>query len=985
VTNPAGVTGSVSSTPTATYRLQLRAGFGLREAARLVPYLARLGVSHVYCSSYLRARAGSPHGYDITDHATLNPEVGDDADFAAFVATLRAHDMGQILDFVPNHMGIGQADNAWWLDVLEYGEASSRAGFFDIDWHPAKRELRGKVLVPFLGDHYGRVLEREELRLAFDSDRGSFFVAYHQHRFPIGPRSVARLLDSLRPQLRERLAADHPAAIAFERVLADLAAGPTAAMSPRRSAEAREGCERAKRELARLTSAEPALRELVEAAVAACKGEAGRPESFRALHRLLEAQSYRLAFWRVAADEINYRRFFNINELAGLRIERRDVFDLVHRRALEWIGRGELDGLRIDHIDGLLDPRAYCERLREAVGDRPLYLVVEKILAHHEALRDSWPVQGSTGYEFLNELGGLFVDPAGEAELERSWRRRAPEAPAFDDELYACKKHVMNFLLGGELQVLANDLDRLSESDRSTRDFTQTALREALKEVVACFPVYRSYVDAEGATDEDRRDIDWAIAQARRRSSDPEPTLFDWIHEVLTTDLGRESGSGSSQGRPPGSPGAGVRRHDVVRFAMHFQQFTGPVMAKALEDTSFYRQHRLVSLNEVGGDPRRFGNSVAAFHRANALRLRRWPHAMLTTSTHDTKRGEDTRLRIHTLSEVASEWESRVLRWETWNVRFKRVVGDAPAPASEDEYLLYQTLVGTWPELDGARPDPAAAWLPAYRERLEAYAIKALREAKRRSSWRYPHADYEQALLAFLAAILDPGRAAGFLADLAELVARVAPIAALHGLSQTVLKLAVPGVPDVYQGCELWDLTLADPDNRRPVDWALRSSALAAIDAELAGDPDRAGAALDALLDDWRDGRAKLLVTSRLLGLRRRLPGLLRDGEYLPLAVSGARADRVVAFARRAGADWLLVVAPRLVAPLLPESAGLRIPPLAWQDTRVRLPEGDLPRRWRDVVTGAESELESRGGALEIGLATALARIPVGVLRSQPA
>jgi (1->4)-alpha-D-glucan 1-alpha-D-glucosylmutase len=650
---------------------------------------------------------------------------------------------------------------------------------------------------------------------------------------------------------------------------------------------------------------------------------------------------------------------------------------------LEWIGRGELDGLRIDHIDGLLDPRAYCERLREAVGDRPLYLVVEKILAHHEALRDSWPVQGTTGYEFLNEIGGLFVDPAAEADLERSWRRLAPAAPDFDDELYACKKHVMNFLLGGELQVLANDLDRLSESDRSTRDFTQTTLREALKEVVACFPVYRSYVNAEGATDEDRRDIDWAIAQARRRSSDPEPTLFDWIHGVLTTDLGRGAGSDVSQGRSPGAARTAIRRHDVVRFAMRFQQFTGPVMAKALEDTSFYRQHRLVSLNEVGGDPRRFGNSAAAFHRANALRLRRWPHAMLTTSTHDTKRGEDTRLRIHTLSEIASEWERRVQRWKSWNGRFKRVIGEAPAPASDDEYLLYQTLVGTWPEVGGARPDPGAAWLPGYHERLEAYAIKALREGKQRSSWRHPNTDYEQALLAFLRVLLDPDRAAGFLADLAELVARVAPIAALHGLSQTVLKLAVPGVPDVYQGCELWDLTLADPDNRRPVDWTLRSNALAAIDADLTGDPARTGAALNALLDDWHDGRMKLLVTSRLLGLRRRLPGLLRDGEYLPLAVSGARADRVLAFGRRVGDDWLLVVVPRLVAPLLPEGAGVRIPPLAWQDTSVRLPEGDLPRRWRDVVTSSVIDLEGSRGAPELGLGVALARFPVAVLRPE--
>jgi len=969
---------SSAATPTASYRLQLHAGFGLRDATRLVPYLARLGVSHVYCSPYLRARAGSPHGYDITDHAALDPEIGDEADLAAFVAALRAQDMGQILDFVPNHMGIGQADNTWWLDVLEYGEASPWAGFFDIDWHPAKRELRGKVLAPFLGDHYGRVLERGELRLAFDADAGAFSVWYHQHRFPIGPRGAARLLAPARRRLHERLGAEHPAVLAFDRALNDLATGPTGATPVRRREAARAACERAKRELARVAAAEPALREAIDAAVLGFEAAPGRPEGCRALHRLLEAQSYRLAFWRVASDEINYRRFFDINELAGLRVERRDVFDLAHRRVLEWIARGELDGLRIDHIDGLLDPRGYCERLREAVGDRPLHLVVEKILAHHEALREEWPVDGTTGYEFLNEVGGLFVDPTGEAGLGRSWRRFAPAARDFDDELYLCKKHVMNFLLAGELQVLANELDRLSESSTHTRDFTQNTLREALKEVVACFPVYRSYVTGRGASAEDRRDIDWAIAQARRRSSDPEPTLFDWIHRVLTADLGLPAEADSASGEA-----GGFRRRDVVRFAMRFQQLTGPVMAKSLEDTAFYRQHRLASLCEVGGDPRRFGTSPAAFHRANAERLRRWPRAMLATSTHDTKRGEDTRLRIHVLSEIAPEWDRRVRRWATWSRRLKRTVDDEPAPAPDDEYLLYQTLVGTWPEVDGARPEPGVSWLPAYRERVERYAIKALREAKRRSSWRHPRADYEQALLAFVRALLDPGRSGAFLADLAGLVSRVARVAALHGLAQTALKVTAPGVPDVYQGSELWDLALADPDNRRPVDWSVRTAALAAIDAETGGEPARARAATDALLDGWSDGRAKLLLTARLLGLRRRLPALVRDGEYLPLASSGAHADRAVAFARRAGADWLVVVVPRLVAPLLPEGAGLRIPPLAWQDTRVRLPEGELPRRWRDVVTGEVSEPEpAAGGGLEIPLAAALARFPVAALRS---
>ncbi len=956
---------SASAIPSSTYRIQLRSDFGFTQAAALVPYLASLGISHVYCSPYLRARTGSPHGYDITDHGALNPELGDERDFASFVRALREHGLGQLLDFVPNHMGIGQADNVWWLDVLEYGEASPWAGYFDIDWHPTKEELRGKVLAPFLGDHYGTVLESGGLRIAFDPADGTLSVWYHDHRFPVSPRETARLFRARLSTLP--LPDDTPARQAFEAILAALADAAPAGASVRRRAEGRERARAAQRELAELVAREEALRPWLVTTVDAVNGEPGRPESWHALHRLLEAQHYRLAYWRVAADEINYRRFFNVNELAGLRMEHRAVFDATHARVLGWIADGTLAGLRIDHIDGLYDPKAYCERLREAVGGRPLYLVVEKILAHHESLRGDWPVDGTTGYEFLGVVGGLFVDPAGEPILRRCWRRFAPEAPDFETEVYACKKLVMNFLLGGELQVLAHDLDRISEQDWATRDFTETTLREALKEVVACFPVYRSYVDADGSSVEDRRDLDWALAQARRRSADPEPSLFDWIHGVLSTD--------------PAPPGIAERqRREMLRFAMRFQQLTGPVTAKAVEDTAFYRQHLLVSINEVGDDPHRFGGSPAAYHRANAERLRRWPHSMLATATHDTKRGEDTRLRIHALSELAEEWEQRSKRWASWNRRYRRTVAEQPAPASDDEYFLYQILLGSWPHPDGTPPTEHTAWLAPWRERLEGYLVKALREAKKRSSWRHPNPEYEDAQLAFLRALLDASRPNPFLADLAAFAARAAAVAAVHGLAQTALKLAAPGVPDTYQGCEFWDLSLADPDNRRPVDFASRARALDQLDAALAGD--RRAATLDALLDDWPDGRLKLLVTARLLRVRRRHPELLLGGEYLPLEARGVHADRVVAFVRRSGGAQLLVVAPRLVAPLLPEAAGVRIPAAAWRDTAVRLPPSDRPCVWRDLLTGAAQRLPADEDGAWLPVAELLMPLPVAALFS---
>ncbi len=938
--------------PRATYRLQLDGRFGLGDAARLVPYLAALGVSHVYCSPYLRARAGSEHGYDVVDHNTIDPELGGARALTAFVVALRRHGMGHVLDFVPNHMGIARAHNPWWLDVLAWGPASPAAEWFDIDWRPAKVELHGKVLLPFLGDHYGRVLERGELRLRFDPGAGTLAVWYHEHQFPLAARTYPAVLGELRGAHLDRRSRAR-----LERVLAGLAALP--AVEPDDAAQpalvaAGASLQRALARVAR----EPSVRRWIEARVA----RLGRRDAAARLHELLERQHWRLAFWRVAADEINYRRFFNINDLAGVRVERPAVFAHIHRLALRLVAEGRLDGLRIDHIDGLFDPRGYCRRLADAAGRRT-WIVVEKILAADEPLRD-WAVAGTTGYDALNLLTRVLMDAAGAASLARIYARCTGDRLPFEEIDYRARKHVMNFLLGSELQVLANQLDRLSEVHWQWRDFTLTSIKEALKETVACFPVYRTYVDARGASDEDRLDIAAAIGAARGRSADPETTLFDFLEAVLTGTLGQDAG-------PDGA------RPEVLRFAQRFQQYTGPVMAKAVEDTSFYRQPALLALDEVGGDPRRPAVSVEAFHVANTERLRRCPDTMVATATHDTKRGEDVRARLAALAELAAPFGRRVRRWMAQNRRWRGAVAGRPAPRPVDEYLLYQTLLGSWPmELTRVRPlDPATAG--TYRARIQAVMLKSVREAKDATSWRHPDEAYEEALAAFVDRVVaaDPAHNR-FLADFLPFQERIAVLGALNGLVQATLKLTVPGVPDVYQGTETWDLSLVDPDNRRPVDFAARAARLDWLRRCTAPDGSLPAATLREMLAGWRDGSIKLLVVSRLLALRARLPALFARGRYVPLPVGGRRAAHVIAFARVHGGTPLLVIVPRLPARLY-GAADPFAGPAPWRDTTVYL--GALRGRgsWRDAITGAPAR-GARGNALR--LAAALRAFPLAVL-----
>ena len=936
-------------TPASTYRLQFGPRFRLSDATALVPYFASLGITHIYASPLLKARPGSEHGYDITDFNALNPEIGGWDEFVAFTDALKARSMGLVLDFVPNHMGIGKADNAWWLDVLEAGRGSPYAEFFDIEWEPLRVPLRGKVLLPLLGAHYGDVLTKGELQLRFARQEGTLSIWYHEHRLPLRARSYAAVI-------RRGLGrADAPPLDPAERAaLARLADAFDALRraTRRRREEAARRAAGLKAELAALCRAEAPARFMAEAATS-FNGEPGSADSFRTLHALLEHQFYRLAFWRVAADEINYRRFFNINELAGVRMENRALFDRAHALVGRMIAEGRIVGLRLDHVDGLFDPEAYCRHLQQFAQARrppgargPFYIAVEKILARHESLRRSWPVAGTTGYEFVNLVNGLFVDPAGEPVCTAAYEDFVGGPQNFDATALASKEIVIETLLAGELSVLADALDRISERHWSTRDYTRQRLRDALKAVVKHFPVYRTYVSSKGVSAEDRRDIDWAVAHARRGWAGADREIFDFVRDALTGDL-------ALRGRP-------FRRAEILRFAMRFQQYTGPIMAKSLEDTAFYRFHRLISLNEVGGDPRQFGVSVAAFHRANQERAVRWPGTMLAVATHDTKRGDGARLRIDVISELPDEWRRRVSRWSELNRALRREVDGAQAPSRNDEYMIYQSLLGAWPPRTTA---PGSAARLSLAERLERFLVKALREAKAETSWDNPNEPYESACCAFARALLerDPNP---FMADFADFAARADFHAMLSGLSETVLHLTVPGVPDIFQGGEISSDSFVDPDNRAPVDFARRKALL------VAAMPDgRAKAEADG-----SDGAIKVRVLSALLRLRQRNPALFRDGGYEPLATGGTHADRLVAFVRRRRGDAVLVLAGRLFATLLGADAR-RYEGSAWQDTHLVLPR-DLEGTWSDILTGASVCTEDG----RLAARTSLSELPAAVL-----
>jgi (1->4)-alpha-D-glucan 1-alpha-D-glucosylmutase len=862
-----------TAVPIATYRLQLTARFGFAQAAAIVPYLKALGISHLYVSPFLKARHGSTHGYDVVDPNALNPELGGEEGLRQLSATLAAADMGLILDFVPNHMGVHDDDNAWWLDVLEWGRASPYADFFDIDWQLLAHRPAGGVLLPILGTSYGEALERGDIELRYDASAGSFSAWYYEHRLPITPPRYGEILEKV---VTEALARDQP--VGWQ--LIELASRYRGPHNPSRQKAAA-----LKAELASIEGAEAIITRGLEA----YSPKAGGLAAALTLHGLLERQHYRVAHWRLSASDINYRRFFDINSLAGLRVEDARTFSAIHQLVASLIAEGRLHGLRLDHIDGLRDPQQYLQRLQRLIASMSptqrsrFYVVVEKILEQHEHLPRFPGVAGTTGYEWLNTLSRVLLDGDGLRRLDETWHRVSGDPRPFRQILLAAKRRVLSTILVSEFTVLARLLDRIAAGHYTTRDYAADRLALALRLFILHFPVYRTYLAASGPSHEDRAIIDGAITKARAEWVGPDASIFDVLRDAITLDLVKPPRHGHSISR-------------VRRFAFKLQQFTGPVMAKALEDTAFYRYHRLLALNEVGGNPAASGLSASDFHQQMIQRVETFPCGLTATATHDTKRGEDARTRILALSELAGEWDETVGRWQALNAPLLEAIPEANRPSRAHQYMIYQALLGAWPLAGSDR---------SFVERMQAYVVKAAREGKEQTSWLNPDSLYEEGLTTFVERLLDRKRSGAFLSAFEPFVSRVALLGALNSLSQLALKLVMPGVPDLYQGTEFWDLSLVDPDNRRPVDFGKRMEALRSI-GEQADWP--------ILADAWPDGRIKFALMHALLTLRERTPALFTQGGYRALEVTGPHRDEVIAFARTSGRDAVVVAVGRLFA-----------------------------------------------------------------------
>lgn len=950
--------------PIATYRLQFNYLFTFKQALEFISYFHELGISDLYSSPIMKSIPGSLHGYDVVDCCQLNPEIGTEEEFGQLIAGLQELEMGFILDSVPNHMCISDPNNKWWQDVLENGPNSLYSGYFNIIWNPPKAELKNKVLLPVLDQQYGKVIENQEIKVVYDT--GAFFIEYKTSRFPVNPRTWPTILkpavDLLMPQLGEI----NSSLLELQSIITALEHLPgIEEIDPEKSKERYRENEIIKKRLANLVGNTPQILEAIQTVMGLLNGQKGNPHSFDNLEELLKSQAYRLSFWRVTNDEINYHRFFDVSNLISMRVENENVFESMHELVLKYIEQGWITGLRIDHVDGLFDPQQYFIRLQKAcakalkeVNEQPeryFYLITEKILGSNEQLPSQWLVFGTTGYDYLNLLNGLFVVRENENKMKQIYTHFIDYYTKMTELIYTCKKLILMLSMSSDLHILARDLAEVSEQHRWSRDYTLETLRSALRDVIACFPVYRSYIRLEDSEvkKEDREHILTAIQQAKYRNPASDPSIFDFIESVLLLE------------DPPGLTEEQIRfrRH----FVMRFQQLTGPVTAKGVEDTFFYRYYPLASLNEVGMDPKSFGTDVVLFHKKNQERLQKWPHTLLATSTHDTKRSEDVRSRINVLSENPEAWSEALNHWQGLNQEKKIIIDNREVPDRHEEFLLYQTLIGSWP----LYPMDASA-RAQYIDRIEKYLIKALKEAKIHTSWINPNEPYEKGVREFIYKILNLESDNQFTNHFERFIQPIIKAGMFNSLSQIILKMTSPGIPDFYQGSELWEFNLVDPDNRRPIDYSNLRLLLSTLTQKAQED---SSLLVSHLMETPEDGRIKLYITSQILKFRQQHRALFQEGDYIPLEVVGKKSQHVIAFSRIKNQQKIIVAVGRFYTQLWNSSSNDSCGEI-WEDTSLVLPQ-ELEGNYRDVLSGITvSSTQDR----HLSLQCAFPKLPVTIL-----
>jgi (1->4)-alpha-D-glucan 1-alpha-D-glucosylmutase len=952
-----------------------------------------LGISDIYASPYLKAKKGSLHGYDILNHHQFNPEIGTEGEYDEFVEELKKYEMGQVLDIVPNHMCISEGENIWWMDVLENGPSSMYADFFDIDWKPVKNELENKVLIPVLGDQYGRVLENQELKLTLKE--GAFFIHYYDRKFPVAPISYRKVLEYRIDELKKKMGSDHSHLQELLSIITALVhLPPRTEKDQEKIIERRREKEIIKKRLGDLYHESEKVQSFIEENLKRFNGDRDDPRSFDLLDDLLNEQVYRLSHWQVATEEINYRRFFDINELGAIRMEDPRVFEETHRLVLKLIREGKVTGLRVDHPDGLYNPAEYFYRLQRscfiqfclramevkdelAMGEKigmlydevlsenptsplrmPFYIVGEKILTKSERMPEDWSIFSTTGYVFLNSANGIFIEMGNDKFFDEIYRRFIKPKVDYQDLLYEKKKLIMQTSMPSEINMLGHILNRISEKDRLTRDFTLNNLTTAMIEVIANFPVYRTYASSLGVNERDRRYIEQAISRGKRKNPALSATVFGFLENVLLLQYPEHFEE--------------AERKEWLDFVMRFQQMTGPIMAKGVEDTAFYVYNRFVSLNEVGGNPERFGTPLDTFHGMNIERTKFWPYAMITTMTHDTKRSEDVRARLDVLSEIPDEWRECLNRWSRINKSKKSNQEGQWVPDRNEEYLLYQTLLGVWPNTPMNDKEHEV-----FKNRILDYMLKATREAKVHTSWISPNFPYEDALLKFIDAALSSHL---FLSDFQMLQKKVAYFGMFNSLGQTLLKMTSPGIPDFYQGTEISDLSLVDPDNRRPVNFNLRKELLAALKKKIESPGANPKEFAKHLIQDWRDGEPKLYVTYKALHYRRENHLLFLEGTYIPLMGDGEAKEHLCAFARKREERTVLVLVPRFLTHLIKNIDESPLGGEVWKESWVVLPKEINGGTFRNLFTDEIIGKVKRNGEGLLPLSEVFMNFPVAML-----